>query len=806
MAARIASGPGFWTQWLSDLGREGLLEQLLADDVIGRALREAPSGHRYDRALNAKMTVICVLVACLFPGSGYDSVLATAFGLPGLRRPPGAGVPTGAAFSQARKLLGEQVMKRLFELDAAVPDADLGIGLLWKGLEVTAIDGTTMELGRNGVLEEEFGTPADGARPLLRVTAHVRTSTFRWIGAAVGGYHDGENALADELEGSFRPGIINLADRGFFSMHRWLRFSGTGADLAWRVKNGAKSVPARTLEVLPDGSELVVLHESGGMHARRRKEAPASRPGRLPDTVARLVTFTIATVTASGKRKTTRMRVLTTLLDHEAYPAAEIAALYAERWQIEMVFTQLTKRAVRPVGGSREHVADLDVAVGDDDAVDEQLGQLPPLLEGGGGQAGADGAAECLDPVGDGTEFQLLPGGGVELALLGEQGVAAAVQVLALAVELGQGDHFGEVGVQQPLLLAVQLAQGAADGGLPGLEFLRQPGAALGAGQRPGDVGGVGQQRAQVGPDQLIQLGGGDVAGGAALPLGYPQRVGAAAAQVVAVALGNLAAGAGQPARAAADQRAQQVLMAGVTGRTLLVGIQLGLHPGEDLLADDRRDRHRDPVLLRPRGMALARPGRQHRRLAAAGRRHLGAVGQRPAGIGRVPQDAPDAGHVPARPAHRGGHPQIGQPRRELVDGCPGFEVPVEQLGDQHRLPWVCPHRIGPAGPLRVQPVPERGRGPRQQRARPQLRLPATAHPLGDQRPLILRDRAADLQQQLVMRVGAHRPVQELHPAAMAGQLLDQQHLVDVVAGQPVRRGHQDNIQLGQCRVIAQPV
>ena len=95
------------------------------------------------------------------------------------------------------------------------PDADLGIGLLWKGLEVTAIDGTTMELARNDVLEGEFGTPADGARPLLRVTAHVRTATFRWIGAAVGGYHDGENALADQLEGSFRPGMLNLADRGF---------------------------------------------------------------------------------------------------------------------------------------------------------------------------------------------------------------------------------------------------------------------------------------------------------------------------------------------------------------------------------------------------------------------------------------------------------------------------------------------------------------------------------------------------------------------------------------------------------------
>jgi hypothetical protein len=135
------------------------------------------------------------------------------------------------------------------------------------------------------------------------------------------------------------------------------------------------------------------------------------------------------------------------------------------------------------------------------------------------------------------------------------------------------------------------------------------------------------------------------------------------------------------------------------------------------------------------------------------------------------------------------GHPQIGQPRRELVDGCPGFEVPVEQLRYQRRFPGVYPHRIGPAGPLRVQPVPERSRGPRQQRARPQPGLPAPPHPLGDQRPLILRDRAADLQQQLVVRVGAHRPVQELHLAAMAGQLLDQQHLMDVVAGQPVRRG-----------------
>jgi hypothetical protein len=104
---------------------------------------------------------------------------------------------------------------------------------------------------------------------------------------------------------------------------------------------------------------------------------------------------------------------------------------------------------------------------------------LPPLGEGGGAESGADGLAECLDAVGDGVQFQLLPGGGVQLPLLGRQGGVAAVQLLSLALELGQIDDLGQVGIQQPLLLALELAQRLADGGVPGLEFLREPGAAL---------------------------------------------------------------------------------------------------------------------------------------------------------------------------------------------------------------------------------------------------------------------------------------------------------------------------------------
>jgi hypothetical protein len=90
-----------------------------------------------------------------------------------------------------------------------------------------------------------------------------------------------------------------------------------------------------------------------------------------------------------------------------------VIGAYHRLFEIEMVFPQLAKGAVWPVGRGGQHVADLDLVVGDDHAVDEQLGELPPLLEGRGGQAGPDGLAECLDAVGDGLQFQLLPGGGI---------------------------------------------------------------------------------------------------------------------------------------------------------------------------------------------------------------------------------------------------------------------------------------------------------------------------------------------------------------------------------------------------------
>src|SRR6266571_741424 len=153
-------------------------------------------------------------------------------------------------------------------------------------------------------------------------------------------------------------------------------------------------------------------------HAETWYAADAKLGGWGPDGVRRLVVATVDPATLPDKAT---WYLVTNLprpggprepdSPHPAAGLAEIVRIYAIRNWIEMVFTQLAKGAVRPVGGGREHVSDLDLVVGDDHAVDEQLGELPPLLEGGGVQPGADGLAECLDAVGDGAEFQPLPSG-----------------------------------------------------------------------------------------------------------------------------------------------------------------------------------------------------------------------------------------------------------------------------------------------------------------------------------------------------------------------------------------------------------
>ena len=134
------------------------------------------------------------------------------------------------------------------------------------------------------------------------------------------------------------------------------------------------------------------------------------------------------------------------------------------------------------------------------------------------------------------------------------------------------------------------------------------------------------------------------------------------------------------------------------------------------------------------------------------------------------------------------------------------LRVPGEHLAHDGRLGFLDAHAGGIARTVRIDPVAEGRPRPRQHQPRLQLALTTAAHALGDQRALVLRDRASDLQQQLVVRVTAHGAVQEPHGTAVPLQLLQQQDLMDVVARQPVRRGDHDQVERAGGRPVAQVI
>src|SRR5262245_47547350 len=99
--------------------------------------------------------------------------------------------------------------------------------------------------------------------------------------------------------------------------------------------------------------------------------------------------------------------------------APETVALI-QRMAREIVRSQVAKPGVCAGVGGRDDVADLDVAVGDHHAVDEQLDELAPLLEGGAVQPAPQPLAELGDGSGEGADLDQALALRRHLALAGE--------------------------------------------------------------------------------------------------------------------------------------------------------------------------------------------------------------------------------------------------------------------------------------------------------------------------------------------------------------------------------------------------
>ena len=159
---------------------------------------------------------------------------------------------------------------------------------------------------------------------------------------------------------------------------------------------------------------------------------------------------------------------------------------------------------------------------------------------------------------------------------------------------------------------------------------------------------------------------------------------------------------------------------------------------------------------------------------------------------------------------HRGPPRGVGTPRvevhRELHQRGPGLTIHGEQLGHNGGLGRVNRHACRIARSVRAHPVAIRRIGPGQKRAGTQLGQSPAAHALGDQGPLILGRGAADLQQQMVVRVVAHGTVQELRGASGTRPFLQEHHLVDVVACKAVRSRDEHSVHLMTFDGVAQTV
>jgi hypothetical protein len=344
----VLSGPGVEVD--ASLGASAFTAVARAE-TVGAVLEqvEVVGGRR--RSLTPPVITALILGLCLFSGEGYAGVLRRLWPLLGTFNPGLllSGPVSAVALSAARARLPVAVMRGIFEAAAARSGIEPGCGQRVFGLLVTAVDGTVFDVAGTTAMRARFAVPSGGRFPQVRVVTLVACGTRRVLGAVLDSAALSEQALWDRLVGQLRVGTLNLADRNFFSMHRWRTASATGAHLVWRVKNDRKSLPARVVTALADGSYLVRLRESDAMLTARRKATGDPKAVRLQDIAARMVEFTVTVTDQSGRCGFSRFRVLTTLLDPQAYPAAQVAACYAERWQVEVAYKTI-KSSLRGPG------------------------------------------------------------------------------------------------------------------------------------------------------------------------------------------------------------------------------------------------------------------------------------------------------------------------------------------------------------------------------------------------------------------------------------------------------------------------
>jgi hypothetical protein len=315
---------------LTDQVSIGLLARTYPRSAIDSALDRSGLPPGRNRLLPVHVVVYYVLALGLFMEASIQEVLRCLLDSLGHFGMEPSKVATKGAISQARTRVGVEPLRQLF-LSCCRPLGTPSIrGCFWKGLRVMAMDGTTLDTQDTQANEDAFGRSKSGrgetAFPQLRMTLLAECGSHAVVGAAFGSYRDSERTLAREMTDRLDKKMLLLADRGFIGHDIWATFSQSGAQLLWRVGSNIKLEPIKTLK---DGSTLALLNAS--------KES--ARTGAQAITV-RVIEYELDGV-AKPDTEGARYRLITTLLDPREAPALELARLYQERWEIEILLDEL---------------------------------------------------------------------------------------------------------------------------------------------------------------------------------------------------------------------------------------------------------------------------------------------------------------------------------------------------------------------------------------------------------------------------------------------------------------------------------
>jgi hypothetical protein len=282
-----------------------------------------------ERDLPAHVVVYYAIALALYMQSSYREVLRCLLeGVQWLLDPKVTLTVAGnSGISQARTRLGWEPLRQLHdELVKPIAVATTK-GAWYRGLRLVSIDGSTMEIADEAANDQAFGRPGasrgQSAFPQLRFVSLVENGTHVLFGTEQGPYATGEITLAKTVLNAMGKGMLCLADRNFFGFALWVQARDTGAELLWRIKVNAR-LPRE--QPLADGSYLSRIYAS----ERDRRQ---QRDG----VTVRVIEYRLHGVTDAEPI----YRLLTSLLDPAQAPAAELAALYHERWEIETALAEL---------------------------------------------------------------------------------------------------------------------------------------------------------------------------------------------------------------------------------------------------------------------------------------------------------------------------------------------------------------------------------------------------------------------------------------------------------------------------------